>query len=261
MPRLVRVSTAQRLSNRAVLGCSNKRATCLADRSSSRRHRLRFTSSIGWSVRVGVRSRAGSRRPRHRPKIWVTVVPNTTSDGSPPWGTTSSTTRPHPSPHRPASKTQHRLNPRGNRQLNHAIRMIAVTQIRNDTPATRSPDRGPPLVFDSIWFQPGSSHSDHRASTIALMAARWLSVMYGIGSGEIITNPASSVSSVTDLRRARQRIAGDARLRRPRHVRLHGRNNREGRGRGHRRALRGPRSTGTRLGHDRLTTMIDRRSR
>jgi transposase len=29
---------------------------------------------------------------------------------------------------------RHRLNPRGNRQLNHAIHMAAVTQIRNDTP-------------------------------------------------------------------------------------------------------------------------------
>ena len=29
---------------------------------------------------------------------------------------------------------RHRLNPRGNCQLNHAIHMIAVTQIRNDTP-------------------------------------------------------------------------------------------------------------------------------
>jgi transposase len=29
---------------------------------------------------------------------------------------------------------RHRLNPRGNRQLNHAIHMIAVTQTRNDTP-------------------------------------------------------------------------------------------------------------------------------
>jgi transposase len=31
-------------------------------------------------------------------------------------------------------KARHRLNPRGNRQLNHAIHMAAVTQIRNDTP-------------------------------------------------------------------------------------------------------------------------------
>jgi transposase len=30
-------------------------------------------------------------------------------------------------------KKRHRLNPRGNRQLNHAIHMAAVTQIRNDT--------------------------------------------------------------------------------------------------------------------------------
>jgi transposase len=29
---------------------------------------------------------------------------------------------------------RHRLNPRGNRQLNHAIHIIAVTQVRNDTP-------------------------------------------------------------------------------------------------------------------------------
>ena len=31
-------------------------------------------------------------------------------------------------------KKRHRLNARGNRQLNHAIHMAAVTQIRNDTP-------------------------------------------------------------------------------------------------------------------------------
>jgi transposase len=29
---------------------------------------------------------------------------------------------------------RHRLNPRGNPQLNHALHMAAVTQIRNDTP-------------------------------------------------------------------------------------------------------------------------------
>ena len=33
-----------------------------------------------------------------------------------------------------AQGIRHRLNPRGNRQLNHAIHMAAVTQIRNDTP-------------------------------------------------------------------------------------------------------------------------------
>src|SRR5207245_11545443 len=31
-------------------------------------------------------------------------------------------------------KKRHRLNTRGNRQLNHAMHMIAITQIRNDTP-------------------------------------------------------------------------------------------------------------------------------
>jgi transposase len=31
-------------------------------------------------------------------------------------------------------KKRHRLNPRGDRQLNHAIHMAAVTQVRNDTP-------------------------------------------------------------------------------------------------------------------------------
>jgi transposase len=31
-------------------------------------------------------------------------------------------------------RVRHRLNPRGNRQLNHALHIAAVTQIRNDTP-------------------------------------------------------------------------------------------------------------------------------
>jgi transposase len=31
-------------------------------------------------------------------------------------------------------KARHRLNPRGNRQLNHALHIAAVTQVRNDTP-------------------------------------------------------------------------------------------------------------------------------
>ena len=33
-----------------------------------------------------------------------------------------------------ANRQRHRLNPRGNRQLNHAIHMIAVTQVGHDTP-------------------------------------------------------------------------------------------------------------------------------
>jgi transposase len=32
------------------------------------------------------------------------------------------------------ARVRHRLNPRGNRQLNHALHIAAVTQIRNQTP-------------------------------------------------------------------------------------------------------------------------------
>jgi transposase len=38
-------------------------------------------------------------------------------------------------------KVRHRLNPRGNRQLNHALHMAAVTQIRRDTPGRVYYDR------------------------------------------------------------------------------------------------------------------------
>jgi len=31
-------------------------------------------------------------------------------------------------------KKRHRLNPRGNRQLNHALHIVAISQIRNDSP-------------------------------------------------------------------------------------------------------------------------------
>jgi transposase len=31
-------------------------------------------------------------------------------------------------------RIRHRLNPRGNRQLNHALHIAALTQVRNDTP-------------------------------------------------------------------------------------------------------------------------------
>jgi transposase len=38
-------------------------------------------------------------------------------------------------------RKRHRLNPRGNRQLNHAIHLAAITQIRNDTPGRTYYDR------------------------------------------------------------------------------------------------------------------------
>ncbi len=58
------------------------------------------------------------------------------------------------------------------------------------------------------------------------------------------------------LRRARQRLAGHARLRRPRHLRVHRRHDRQGRRRRHRRALRRPRGPGPRLAPDRLTEQL-----
>jgi transposase len=38
-------------------------------------------------------------------------------------------------------RIRHRLNPRGNRKLNHAMHLIAVTQIRHDTPGRVYYDR------------------------------------------------------------------------------------------------------------------------
>ena len=38
-------------------------------------------------------------------------------------------------------RKRHRLNPRGNRKLNHAMHLIAVTQIRHDTPGRVYYDR------------------------------------------------------------------------------------------------------------------------
>jgi transposase len=36
---------------------------------------------------------------------------------------------------------RHRLNPRGNRQINHALHVAAITQVAHDTPARRPPER------------------------------------------------------------------------------------------------------------------------
>jgi transposase len=38
-------------------------------------------------------------------------------------------------------RKRHRLNPRGNRKLNHAMHLIAVTQIAHDTPGRAYYDR------------------------------------------------------------------------------------------------------------------------
>lgn len=64
-------------------------------------------------------------------------------------------------------RERHRLNPRGNRQLNHALHVAAVTQIRNDTPGRafyrRKIDEGKTnkealralkrRVSDAVWHQ------------------------------------------------------------------------------------------------------------
>ena len=42
-------------------------------------------------------------------------------------------------------RVHHRLNQRGNRQLNHALHMAAVTQVRNDTPGRAYYQRKPGL--------------------------------------------------------------------------------------------------------------------
>lgn len=41
-------------------------------------------------------------------------------------------------PHRSLqwARTRHRLNPRGNRKLNHALQLAAVTQVRHNTPGS-----------------------------------------------------------------------------------------------------------------------------
>jgi len=64
-------------------------------------------------------------------------------------------------------KTRHRLNPRGDRQLNHAIHMAAVTQVRNDTPG---PDLLPPQasrgkVPQRSAARPQATHQRRRLPT------------------------------------------------------------------------------------------------
>ncbi len=57
-----------------------------------------------------------------------------TSAGSRPPGTTPATTATAPIEASSGPRIRHRLNPRGNRQLNHALHIAAVTQIGHDTP-------------------------------------------------------------------------------------------------------------------------------
>ncbi len=56
------------------------------------------------------------------------------SAGSHRLTTTPHTTAPHQVEYSSGGKKRHRLSMRGNRVLNHAIHMAAITQIRHDTP-------------------------------------------------------------------------------------------------------------------------------
>ena len=75
-----------------------------------------------------------------------------------------------------------------------------------------------------------------------------------VGSGPIVTQPGILLPRRRrDLRRARQRLAGHAGLRRPWRVRVHRWHHRQGGGRRDRRALRRPRGAGAGLAPEGLT--------
>ena len=64
-------------------------------------------------------------------------------------------------------RQRHRLNPRGDRQLNHAIHMAAVTQVRNDTPGPRllPPQASRGEVTQRSDARPQASHQRRRLPT------------------------------------------------------------------------------------------------
>jgi transposase len=71
------------------------------------------------------------------PSTWATPA---TSPASPTSGHYARYTGTAPIAASSGSKQRHRLNPRGNRQLNRALHVAALTQVRNDTPG-RAYDR------------------------------------------------------------------------------------------------------------------------
>jgi transposase len=56
-------------------------------------------------------------------------------------------------------RKRHRLNPRGNRKLNHAMHLIAVTQIRNDTPGC-------------VYFQPKLAEGKSKKEALRALKRR-----------------------------------------------------------------------------------------
>ena len=107
-------------------------------------HRPRSTPSTRPASRPAS-APPDDRRPRPRPRSPRSTgsarsprrsssAGSATSAGSRPRGTSPATTAPLRSKHHRDRSKRHRLNPRGDRQLNHAIHMAAVTQVGHDTP-------------------------------------------------------------------------------------------------------------------------------
>jgi transposase len=70
-------------------------------------------------------------------------------------------------------KVRHRLNPRGNRTLNHALHLIAVTQIRNDTPGR--------VYFDRKLAEGKSKKEALRALKRRISDAVWRQLQVDLG--------------------------------------------------------------------------------
>lgn len=70
-------------------------------------------------------------------------------------------------------KVRHRLNPRGNRKLNHAMHLIAVTQIRHVTPGR--------VYFDRKLAEGKTKKEALRALTRRISDAVWRQLQVDLG--------------------------------------------------------------------------------
>ena len=70
-------------------------------------------------------------------------------------------------------RKRHRLNPRGNRKLNHAMHLIAVTQIRNTTPGR--------IYFDRKLAEGKSKKEALRALKRRISDAVWRQLQVDLG--------------------------------------------------------------------------------
>jgi transposase len=106
---------------------------------------------------------------------------------------------------------RHRLNPRGNRQLNHALHMIAVTQVRNDTPGRayylRKASQGPqPHRIDGAACPAPRANAPGRRTAV---------VRYGVFVARCLSGIAESVAPLPS--RESYRSASDLCVRRTSH--------------------------------------------